>query len=259
MSIPRLQLFEFADFDWFPDGIRDLMTDYLHYVETRFRMHEPVTDLLAELMEETGEYTVIDLCSGGAGPVPAIDAELRARGVDARFVLTDKFPNRAAFDQAAAGGGDISFESRPVDATNVPRELTGIRTIYNGIHHFTPEAARAVLKDAVNAGQPIATFEFVERRVAAIVPSMLLIPIMVWVLTLGIKPRTFGRFLWTYLVPVVPLVVWWDGIVSHLRTYNPGELKRIAEPFGDYEWRSGRKQIRSMPNYVTYLIGVPKK
>lgn len=36
MPLPRLQLFELEDLTWFPHTIRDLATDYLHFMETRF-------------------------------------------------------------------------------------------------------------------------------------------------------------------------------------------------------------------------------
>ena len=46
MSIPRLHLFELEDQPWFPAAIRDLATDYLHFMETTFAMHRPVVPLL---------------------------------------------------------------------------------------------------------------------------------------------------------------------------------------------------------------------
>lgn len=35
MRIPRLHLFELTDQSWFPATIRDLVTDYLHFIETK--------------------------------------------------------------------------------------------------------------------------------------------------------------------------------------------------------------------------------
>ncbi len=259
MPIPRLHLFEWADYSWFPNVIRNLMTDYLHFVETKFRLHEPIPALLATLSEETGTTNVIDLCSGGAGPIPAINADLRARDVHLRFTLTDKFPNLAAFQHAAENAdGAIRFEPTSVDVANVPRSLIGIRTIFNGLHHFRPDEVHAILRDAVDAGQPIATFELVERRLASILPLVLL-PIIVIAVTPAIRPRTFSRFFWTYLLPVMPLVTWWDGVVSHLRSYTPAELEAMTVPFPEYTWRTGKSPIGKTGNSVTYLIGVPRR
>jgi hypothetical protein len=41
MPLPRLQLVELEDLTWFPHTIRDLATDYLQFMETRFALHKP--------------------------------------------------------------------------------------------------------------------------------------------------------------------------------------------------------------------------
>jgi hypothetical protein len=46
VALPRLQLFELEDLRWFPSTIRDLATDYLRFMETRFALHKPVVPLI---------------------------------------------------------------------------------------------------------------------------------------------------------------------------------------------------------------------
>ena len=41
-------------------------------------------------------------------------------------------------------------------------------------------------------------------------------------------PFRWSRLLWTYLVPVIPLVLLFDGIVSCLRSYRPDELLKLV-------------------------------
>jgi hypothetical protein len=94
----RLQLVELEDLSWWPAVVRDLSTDYLHFIETRLALHRPIVGLLASALRETGERRLIDLCSGGAGPLPALVADLRAQGLKVDAVLTDRFPNPAAFE-----------------------------------------------------------------------------------------------------------------------------------------------------------------
>ncbi len=59
MAIPRLQLFELEDQPWFPRTIRDLATDYLHFIEKRFALHEPVIPLLRDALEESKATRVL--------------------------------------------------------------------------------------------------------------------------------------------------------------------------------------------------------
>lgn len=258
--IPRLHLFELEDLQWFPTTIRDLATDYLHFMERRFRLHEPVVPLLQEVLDETGCRQVVDLCSGGGGPIPALQQALASVGPSVHFTLTDRYPNLAAFEQVASdSGGAITYLSQPIDARAVPNSMKGVRTIFNSFHHFQPTVARAILREAMRARQPIAIFEIPERSVSTLIP-LLLTPLVVWLATPWMRPFRWGRLLWTYAIPLVPLTCWWDGIVSQLRAYSPAELEALVAPLtdGGYVWKVGKVPIRSTIGHVTYLIGLPE-
>ena len=250
MALPRLQLFELEDQRWFPRTVRDLATDYLHFVQARLAMHRPMVPLLAALLRRTGAERVVDLCAGGAGPVPALAAALRAEGVGVPFVLTDLYPNVPAFAAAAtAGGAGVSWVGEPVDARAVPGHLTGLRTLCNAFHHFAPADAVAVLRDAARCGQPIAVFEYPD----------LVTPVAVLAVTPWIRPFRWRRLALTYVLPLVPLTCWWDGLVSTFRAYTPTELEALADRVGvpGYRWRAGRVAVASPPSRLTYLLGWP--
>jgi hypothetical protein len=259
MPLPRLHLCELEDLAWFPDVLRDLATDYLHFMEARFQLHRPVVPLLRHALEQSHLTTVLDMCSGGGGPVKGLYEALAAEGVRVRFTLTDKYPNLPAFRALAAEHPDgISYVAAPVDAAAVPRQLTGFRTMFNAFHHFRPDAARAVLRSAVAGGQPIGIFEIPERTLATIIP-LLFTPLFVAVATPFIRPFRWRRVLWTYLVPCVPLTCWWDGLVSQLRAYNVGELSALTEGLGDYDWNAGRVPLGATPGHLTYVVGIPRR
>jgi hypothetical protein len=78
MRIPRLHLFELADQSWFPATIRDLVTDYLHFIETRFALHQPMVVLVAEALQRSDSTRIVDLCSGGGGAMPSLVQPLAA-------------------------------------------------------------------------------------------------------------------------------------------------------------------------------------
>ena len=68
-----------------------------------------------------------------------------------------------------------------------------------------------------------------------------------------------GQIQWTCLIPVVPIVLYVDGILSCMRTYSPLELRELTEELSarDYQWEIGRARGRFMPISVTYLVGYP--
>ncbi len=78
-------------------------------------------------------------------------------------------------------------------------------------------------------------------------------------LTPFVRPRTLARFLWTCLLPVVPLTTCWDGIVSLLRVCSRAELRALRAPItaGGYAWEAGRASTGMPPFAFTYLLGYP--
>jgi hypothetical protein len=262
LSMARVHLFELHDQGWFPVAWRDLLTDYLAFYAEVFRPYRPTGPVLAAAMRRCGATSVVDLCSGGGAALltllPALEEQLNTK-VD--VTLTDKYPNPAAWQRrAAANSGSVSFSEQSVDAASVPDGLAGFRTLFTSLHHFRPEEARGVLADAAASGSGIAAFEYTERNWLVWGPTILLIPLFLWLVTPFMRPLTWRRLLWTYLLPVVPLVAAWDGFVSCLRTYSVAELEALVEslPPNDLEWEVGR-----LPSFgasrVTYLIATPPR
>lgn len=235
----RYHLFEFEDFSWFPATLRNRMTDYLRFAITLFKMADPVIPILDRLMTDTGCRTIVDLASGGGGPWGRLAPALAERHPDLTVVLTDRYPNLPAMRTTKERAPDhIAYREAPVDALDVPADLPGIRTQFLSLHHFEPEEVAAIFRSAIAARVPIAVFEFQERSVAQVI-QYALSPIFVLLLTPFIRPFSLNRLLFTYLIPLVPICIMWDGIVSALRTYTVDEVRALvaAIPGADsYAW-----------------------
>lgn len=257
--LPRLQLVELEDLSWCPRTLRDLATDYLEFIEERLGMARVVAPVLRDAFRRSGARRIVDLCSGGGGPIAALHRTLTADGTSLAVVLTDRYPNHAAFERLALSHAGVTFVRTPVDATAVPGDLDGFRTLFNAFHHFAPDAARGLLTSAVEAGQPIAVFELSERSIRTML-ALMLTPLAVWLGTPFMRPFRWHRLLWTYLVPIVPLLCLWDGLVSQWRAYSAEELHAMAEEsgVGRYRWVSGRLPHPFLPANITFLTGAPR-
>jgi hypothetical protein len=181
--------------------------------------------------------------------------------VSVSVCLTDKYPNVATVRALKQLTHQSSlYHPESVDATRVPEALTGFRTIFSAFHHFCPEQARAVLADAVHKRQGIAVVEGTQNSVLALL-LMLLVPLMVLLMTPFIRPFRWSRLFWTYLIPVLPFIVLFDGLVSCLRTYSVEELRELVASLdaNDYHWDIGTVKSAAGPVPITYLIGVPNE
>ena len=250
----RLHLLELEDQAWFPAIVRDLATDYLQFIQERFRLDRAMTPLVRRALDEGRTSAIVDLCSGGSGPLLGLVTDLAGEGRRVHATLTDLFPNVSAFEKiATASGGLIGYEREPVDARQVPSRLIGLRTIFNGFHHFRPADARAVLHASAAARQPIAIFEVSERSLRTL--PVLLTPLFVWLATPFMRPFTLARFVWTYLIPLVPFTCLWDGVVSQLRAYTVDELYGLCDGSAPMRWEAGQVPIAKGRGRLTYLIG----
>lgn len=246
-AVPRRRhWFELADQRWLPRRLRRYLLDLvIHHSAAEYVAAVPV---LAYWLRRCGCARVVDLCSASGGPWPHLLPALRAQGVDVQVLLTDLVP---------APGPDapgIRHHPAPVDAHAVPAGLGDCRTMFTALHHFPPDEAAALLQRAAEDGVPFAAFEFTARTRANAL-GMLLSPLRVWRDTARLPGRDPARWLWTYAVPVVPALYLWDGLVSHLRSYTPAELREMADAAAapGYTWEVGTLGDSA----VTYLLGIP--
>jgi hypothetical protein len=135
--------------------------------------------------------------------------------------------------------------------------LRGFRTIFSSFHHFPDPVARDVLGDAVRSGEGFAMAEVTTPTLRAFA-TMLLMPVFDWILTPRMRPFRWSRLLLTYLLPVIPLVVLWDGIVSCFRARTPEELLALTSNFPHYDWQAGYARGPGSWLASVYLIGRPK-
>jgi hypothetical protein len=262
----RIHFFEIHEQRWFPGFLRDQMTEGLQAIFDFADLYRPIAPLLRQALEDSGAPRVVDLCSGAGGPWPKLRETCPQEFSEVEVLLTDKYPNAKALERFGPGrpagngglGGAIQVDRRPVDVLDTPRDLAGFRTMFTAFHHFTPEEARAILRDAAERRQGIAIFEIPKPSVRTAL-AVFLVPFAYLGLVPFLRPFRWSRLLWAYLLPVIPFVLWFDGMVSCMRAYTPRELKELAEGLPDgYRWEAGEKTGSGfMPATVTYLIGCP--
>jgi hypothetical protein len=259
----RFHLFEFHDLVWFPATFRDALTEWLAVLWDRTDACRALAPILQRVLQESRAIQVIDLCSGAGGPLIGIQRELAAAGVSATsltYIVTDKFPNKIKMkDLERSTGGRIKAWLTSVDATSVPRELTGFRTLFNSFHHFPPRQATQILQDAYEARQPIGIFEIPNRKPLGLAFSFFasFLAVLLWMPSM--RPKKMSWWLFTYVIPIIPLTAAWDGWVSHLRAYTPQELLRMTQDFSDsFAWEIRSVELQNGRFTVTCLLGLPR-
>ena len=244
----RRHLFEFADQSWCPAVVRRGVTEYLATAITVMKLYRPTAEVLKRLLYEAGEETVLVIGAGSGGGILDIFNDLP---LSTKVILTDLLPDRDFF----SNNPRIQYRTEPVDAFNLPDDLPGAWVMYTAFHHFSPSAAKKIIASAVATRRPIAIFEGAPRSLAGLLATFLIPPAVVLITPL-VRPFRWSRLILTYLIPIFPLVFFWDGFVSNLRTYNLEELKEMTSSFTEYDW-----QVYELPGSIfrlPTLVGSPR-
>lgn len=231
--------------------------------------------LIQELGTSVSLYTFIDFCAGAGGPTPSleplINQHLDGLGLPSvNFILTDLYPNINAWDAISRDNTCISYESESVDASKAPAQLvrTGdgrkVMRLFNlAFHHFDDPLASAILKDTVETSDGFVIFELQDRTFLSFLADTLLpLKVMLAAPYYAFKWKSPVIFIFNWIIPIIPLVLFWDGYVSSLRTREPIEVEKLLRSCGtdttDWEVRSGKERFLWPCGHINWIIGKPQ-
>jgi hypothetical protein len=258
----RIHLFEFEDQNWLPKAVRKGVTDYLRYVFKVLNFYSPAIPIIAEGLNKTNENCIIELCSGGGGPVETMQKKLFSLlNRKIKIILTDKYPNVSTYEYIKTKtNGDIDYISDSVDATKVHGEIKGFRTMFTAFHHFKPEEVIAILKNAVDQSAGIAIFDVGDKNFFTLFGNLILNPVTILLCTPFFRPFSFLRIFYTYLIPLIPFCAMWDGVVSMFRLYSVTDVIELTKQLNseNYTWKVGKVKS-AMGLRMFYLVGYPEK
>lgn len=204
-----------------------------------------VSKLIQHLDSSLPSLKFVDFCAGAGGPSPLIEQQVNtylrnSNRDEVDFVLTDIHPNIDAWARIANHNPRVTYDGQSVDASQVPKRLAqskddrGVFRLFNlAFHHFDDDLAWRIVKDTVGRKQGFAIFELQDRSILSFIADLLLpIGVILSALYYAFKWRPPSVFIFTWLIPVIPLVLIRDGIVSSLRTREPEEVEALLHSCG---------------------------
>lgn len=257
----RMQLFEVEDFPWFPNFLRQCLTAYLNTIHRLFQTPDAIAPLLLRLLQKHKTHQIIDLCSGGGGAMPMVAKLLREKYKEpVQVTLSDLYPNRMVAHAINEAGQEwLRYELKSVDAGHVTQEEKGVRTMICSFHHMRPPVAKKILTDAFQMRRPLCIFEISDNSSPKALwwtafPVGILLVLLV---TPFVRPFTFRQFFFTYVIPILPICIAWDGAASNARTYTESDLREMLKDLTapDYTWEIGTIRQKKSPGPMLYLLG----
>ena len=250
------RLTEITDWPNCPLWLRALVVEFL---ETMWRIggiYKPATEILANLLQDSGKRRIVDLCSGGGGPLLSLLEPIDQRmQVPVEVVLTDLHPRSEILEPVAQRNPQqLSWWPNPVDATRPPELPEGIYTIFEGLHHLEKAQVRELLEHCKTTHRTIAAFEISTKTLHNVL-GLPFIPLAVLAFTPWIRPFSVRRLLLTYLVPIAPLAVLWEGAISIWRSHSFRSLQAMANRHSTDQYQFSVKRVFRMGTAMVVLTG----
>lgn len=237
-ALRPIYLFEFCDQSWVPSGARECLFEIMDACNSGLRsFNREVARSAIQTARDHQLATIIEL-GAGRGPVTSeLTQHEDADGM--RLVACDLAPNIAAFERLEQKFPNQVFPIyMPVDLTKTQVALNDAVLILAGVMHHIPFHLRvAVLRTLTETNSQIAIFEPLLRTWRSIfLATLSIFPALLLPVTFFQRPGKLRRILWCWLIPIVPFMFVWDGVVSCLRQWHIGE------------WQAAFAELPNPPN-----------
>ncbi|KAJ5893404.1 hypothetical protein N7495_005095 [Penicillium taxi] len=220
-----------------------------------------------EHLKDLSSYTVLDICAGAGGPTPVLESELNkeleSEGKDSvQFVLSDLYPHVEEWECISKKQQNVTFIETPVDARAIPRFAKTKKEcrIFNiCFHHFGDKDAAGILKNAIESADSFIIFEITARELWTCLCSLL---VFFWAFFVSLVWywNSPVHLFFTFILPVAPFTIWFDGLISCLRTRTANEVRTLLDQPGldlsDWTFHSGQKTVQFPFITLYYYVGI---
>lgn len=247
----RRHLFEFGDQPWNCGWFREIYNDALNMGQKAGGHYRRMAPYFARWAASARAETILDLASGGAAPLVAmLEGAAQANLSMPRIICSDLFPDTVRLKglRDRYGADKFDFITTPVSALDSHPELPPARSICTALHHFPAEMAARIIKTAVHEGSGLFVLEPFQRNTRHFMMMLLTGPWIYMVAPFFAEHFSFRKLLFCTLFPIVPLMIWWDGLISVLRMHTPEEIEQMIP-------EALRHQIEIESGFCTYLFG----
>lgn len=220
-------LFEFCDQPWLKGWLREAYVDCLNFVLKVPGIYAHMLGPYSQWAAGTRSDKILDLASGGGGPIDTLlrNAEKTETPLP-QILLSDLFPDIRRYKQLECEHGTerISYLEEKTDATEISQMNSIPRSICSAFHHFSEEQARRILEDSAKNSSGIFLMEPLQRDLPHFLFMILSGPFLGMLTPFFSHRFSVKNLLVCTLIPIIPLMVQFDGIISVLRSYNNEEI-----------------------------------
>jgi len=223
----RKQITQITNTSWCPRLIKRLTADFLSWFVLMVNATKPFIPVIEEIVAKTEIDNIINIEFNVGAGIDTVKPFL---------------------------GNDISIKSIPISMFNTDEK--GVYLFVNSFHQLNVTQAKEILDRIVSSKNPIVIVEGNNDSLWQVVGMTIFLPLTILLTTPFVKPFSVSRLVFTYLIPVLPIVIVIDGCLALLKLYSPTDLLELTTSLNvrNYEWQAG-KNDNGRGGKIMYLTG----
>ncbi|MCI0530396.1 MAG: class I SAM-dependent methyltransferase [candidate division Zixibacteria bacterium] len=231
----RIKWFEFHQQDWLPDYLKVRQLEGIFQILKSVGFDQSLLTLFRKLQANTNAEIYLDLGSG-AGNVMRFLAEECGRRIN--FILSDINPKIDSYQLLKQTYPQIDYIPQSVDIATADVVLKGKAiTMISTFHELDQKQAQRAIGKLFRHSRGFLIIEPFSKwwKQMFLFPAML---VSLFLVPFRIRPWSTGMFIFTWLIPLLPLMHMHDGLVSWLRSYGEKDFRQMiheCSPVG-WEW-----------------------
>jgi len=214
---------ELEDSPHFPAWLRNFQTEFIGFVVVRFNIYRDFITYINSL--SLPMHPMCDLCSGSGET--AVDIFKKYNGFS-HLTLSDKFPNKIFLDHV-----EISYLPQSVDVLKMEMQPNVCYTMFNAFHHFKNDDKQKIVQKIIASGSRSFLVEILEPKIIYFFKVLFVTTIGILLFTPLIRPFSFKRFFFTYVIPINIVTITYDGIVSVAKSSTIKQYRKLFVSYGD--------------------------
>ncbi len=252
----RLQLFEFGDLSFPPKVYHEFLRSFMGLLYRKLKIHHLWIEPLNNFIKNDNNM-LHDPCAGSGEVNLYIKNEMNKAKLEFKFILSDIMTDTVPLFAKTINNlkdENIYYIEQSVNLLDFQNNENYSKVFINSFHHFTPSQVSKILEEHFKIKKDIIVLEYCQRSLMSFL-SMIAGPLLSLILFPFIIKRKhfFSAFVFVYLLPIIPLMLLWDGIISSLRTYTKKDLQKLMKQLqiSDYKIIESRKRSLLYPSGVT--------
>jgi hypothetical protein len=165
--------------------------------------------------------------------------------------LTDKFPVED-FDST-----DATYINATTDVMALHPEKHTCYTMYNAFHHFDNKEQQQIAKAIVAAGAPFLFAEILQPGMFNMLKIFFSTTLVQLLVAPFVKPFSFARLFFTYIVPVNIFTITYDGVVSVLKSKSASQFAAQLRHAGNNNYAVTVHTLKTNATTIVYIKGQP--